>query len=98
MTTRVGLALSAVIGLESDILTRVFIFIPCNTYSLFYGLTTEQLQILWLGAAVTTPLKVAIAVVVAVTIGMALVRQLTPGQPASEDRLQDNQLQNAIGF
>ena len=88
--TKVGLVFSTVIGLESDILTRVFIFIPCDTYRLFYGLNTEQLQILWLGAGVTTPLKVAIAVIVAVTIGTALSRQLRTQPSRPEDQLNNH--------
>ncbi len=46
-----GLALSAFVGLEADVLFRVFLFVPCQTYSLFYGYDTATLQMIWSGAA-----------------------------------------------
>lgn len=68
-----ALGLATVIGLESDVLLRVFIFVPCMTFSLFYGLTIEQLQILWLGAGVITPFKVLLAVILGLTIGQKII-------------------------
>lgn len=72
----IGLFFATVIGLESDVLFRVFILVPCQTYWLFYGLSVEGLQILWWGAGFVTPLKVLMAVVVGLTIGFSLIRFL----------------------
>lgn len=70
----VKLIFCTVIGLESDILTRVFLLVPGQTYWLFYGFSPADLQILWLGAGIITPIKVLIAVVVMMTIGYQLLR------------------------
>jgi hypothetical protein len=70
------LALAVVIGLESDILYRVFVLVPCQAYSLFYGWTPADLQLLWLGAGLVTPVKVAISALVTFAIGLPLLRAL----------------------
>ncbi len=64
----------SVIGLESDILLRIFILIPGHTYWIFYGLTPNMLQLMWAVAGFITPLKVLIASIVVVIIGLALLR------------------------
>ncbi len=71
-----NLVFCAVIGLESDILTRVFILVPGQTYWLFYGFTPEDLQLIWLGAGIITPIKVILAVIVMVTVGYQILRAL----------------------
>lgn len=75
----------SMIGLEVDILLRVFILVPGQTYWLFYGLTLPQLQLLWLSAGLITPTKVALAAIFTVTIGYSLL-QLLPrvGVPLTE--------------
>lgn len=70
------LLFSGIIGLESDILLRIFILIPGQTYWFFYGLTPSQLQMLWLAAAFITPIKVAMATIVCIILGMALKEQV----------------------
>ncbi len=70
------LALSALIGLEADILFRIIVLIPGQTYRLFYNLSVDELTPMWLGAAVITPIKVAISILVTVTIGPALIRTI----------------------
>ncbi|MFX1540874.1 MAG: hypothetical protein ACFFBX_08870 [Promethearchaeota archaeon] len=65
-----------IIGLEADILFRVFILVPGQTYWLFYGWTVEVLQILWLTAGIITPTKVALATLFTVTIGFSLLQIL----------------------
>jgi hypothetical protein len=70
------LALSALIGLEADILFRIIVFVPGQTYRLFYDLGAEELTLVWLGAAVITPLKVAMSILVTVTVGPALIRTI----------------------
>jgi hypothetical protein len=68
------LVLGAVIGLESDILVRIFILIPCQTYWFFYGLSVEALQLIWIGAGFITPLKVILSAVATVTISRPLMK------------------------
>ncbi|MHA2425755.1 MAG: hypothetical protein ACXAEF_13270 [Candidatus Thorarchaeota archaeon] len=70
-----GLLFATIIGLESDILLRVFILVPGQTYSSFYGMTPEMLHGLWLAAGILTPLKVAIAAIIAILVGLPIIRQ-----------------------
>jgi hypothetical protein len=73
--TLLGLLFATIIGLESDILLRVFILVPGQTYWFFYGFNAEVLQAIWLAAGILTPLKVAIATIIAVLVGLPLLRQ-----------------------
>ena len=57
-----NLAISTFIGLEADILFRIFLLIPLQTYHLFYGLTTEAMKSIWVGAALVTPIQVGISI------------------------------------
>jgi hypothetical protein len=70
------LLFAAIIGLEADILFRVFLLIPGQTYWLFYSLTPEALYWMWLTAGIITPAKVAIGTVFTITIGYSLLRLL----------------------
>ena len=65
-----------IIGLESDILLRIFILIPGHTYWFFYQMTPDALQFLWLGAGIVTAIKVSLAAVMTVTVGLSLLRLL----------------------
>ncbi|MGQ9624931.1 MAG: hypothetical protein ACUVT9_06130 [Candidatus Bathycorpusculaceae bacterium] len=67
------LALSAFIGLEADVLFRIFIFVPCQTYRLFYGYDVRVLQVIWAVGAVETPIKAALSMVVTVLIGPPII-------------------------
>jgi len=67
------LAFYAFIGLEADVLFRVFLFIPCQTYRLFF-FTTEDLQFIWLVGALVTPIQVAISVAFTSTIGAQMTK------------------------
>ncbi|MEM3153664.1 MAG: hypothetical protein QW629_03015, partial [Candidatus Bathyarchaeia archaeon] len=49
------LVLSVFIGLEADVLFRIFIFVPCQTYNLFYGYEVAELKAIWTLGAVETP-------------------------------------------
>jgi len=71
-----ALALSAFIGLEADILFRIFIFIPCQTYQLFYSFTVEALQLIWLTAAFVTPVQVAMSALATVILGPPVIKAL----------------------
>lgn len=70
------LAVVAFVGLEADVLFRIFVFIPGQTYRLFYGFDVETLQVIWGGAAVITPIKVALSTIATVIIGHPLIRAL----------------------
>jgi hypothetical protein len=70
-------ALCALIGLEADILFRIFVFIPGQTYRLFYGFTPEILGVIWAASALVTPIQVGIAILMTVFIGPMLVRTLS---------------------
>jgi hypothetical protein len=57
--TRIAVALGAMIGLEADILYRIFVLVPLGGYSLFYGFTPELLAMIWsVPAPLITPIKV----------------------------------------
>ncbi|MFX1475291.1 MAG: hypothetical protein ACFFCO_07440 [Promethearchaeota archaeon] len=62
------------IALESDILLRIFILIPGQTYWLFYQMTPDALQLLWLGAGIVTAIKVTLASIMTVSVGLSLLR------------------------
>jgi len=67
------LALSAFIGLEADVLFRIFIFIPCQTYQLFYGYDVNALQAIWVLGAVETSTKAALSTIMTVIIGLPII-------------------------
>lgn len=68
------LAFYAFIGLEADILFRIFLFIPCQTYRLLFFFTVEELQFIWLAGAVITPIQVAISAIFASIMGVPLMK------------------------
>lgn len=68
------LALCSFIGLEMDVLFRIFILVPCQTFHLFYGWNTEILHSIWVAGACITPVKVAIATLFTGIIGPPLIR------------------------
>ena len=71
------LALASLVGLEADILFRIFILIPCQGYSIFYGLTPEVLVAIWtIPAPLITPLKVTISTIFTVILVPKLVKQV----------------------
>jgi hypothetical protein len=80
------LPISAFIGLEADILFRIFLFIPCRTYQSIYGFNVETVQLIWVAGAVITPIQVVISVLATLTLGIPLIKALkktkffNPGQ------------------
>jgi hypothetical protein len=70
------LAVSAFIGLEADVLFRIFVFVPCQTYQLFYGFGVETLRLIWIVGAVGTPIKAALSTLFTVVVGQPLVKTL----------------------
>lgn len=71
-------ALSAFLGLEADVLLRIFIFVPLQTYRLFYGLTPEALAAIWAAPApIITPFKVLLSTLTAALVGPRVKRYLS---------------------
>lgn len=63
---KIAVIVSTFIGLESDILFRIFVLIPGRGYNLFYGFTTEMLVMIWsIPAPIITPIKVIISIFLA---------------------------------
>lgn len=65
-------SLSAFIGLESDVLFRIFLFIPVGTYQSIYGLPEEILVSIWVAGALITPIKVGVSTLLTTFIGPRL--------------------------
>lgn len=71
------LAICTFLGLEADILLRIFILVPCHAYQFFYGLTPEALASIWAAPApIITPIKVALSILATVTVCPPLIRIL----------------------
>jgi len=68
------LSIAAFVGLEADILFRIFILVPCQTYRLFYGFSIETLQAIWTSAAFITPIQVLISLIVTTIISPRLLQ------------------------
>jgi hypothetical protein len=58
---RLAFAFSALIGLEADILFRIFLFVPLGTWSWLLQFPLEFVQMVWVVSAAVTPVQVAIA-------------------------------------
>lgn len=70
-------AVSAFIGLEADVLFRISILIPGQTYQFFYGLTPEALVAIWtVPAPLITPFKVLLSTFFATLIVPQIMRIL----------------------
>ncbi|MFW9768612.1 MAG: hypothetical protein ACFFF9_13970 [Candidatus Thorarchaeota archaeon] len=70
------LLFSTVIALETDILFRVLVLVPGQVYWFIYGWTPSYLAFIWSAAGFITPIKVAVAAFVSVTLGLQLLRSL----------------------
>ena len=70
------IALSSIVGLEADILFRIFVLIPLQTYRFFYNIGLDTLIPLWIEAAAITPIKVGISVLFSITIRLPLIKIL----------------------
>lgn len=73
------LAVAAFVGLEADVLFRIFILVPSQGYRLFYVWDVDFLRSVWTAGAVITPLKVALSTVATVVVGHPLVKALRKG-------------------
>ena len=61
-------ALCTFIGLEADVLFRIFILVPCQTYRLIYALEVSTLQWWWAAGAIETSVKAALSTLVSTMI------------------------------
>jgi hypothetical protein len=66
-------AVCTFIGLEADVLFRIFILIPCQTYWIFFGLDVSALQPIWAVGAVETSTKVALSTLVSMLVTPAII-------------------------
>jgi hypothetical protein len=67
-------ALSTFIGLEADVLFRIFVLVPCQTYSSIYGLGITELQFWWTLGAVETSVKAALSTLINSLVVPAVLR------------------------
>lgn len=78
---------SAFIGLEADILFRILLFIPGQTFKLFYDFNVTILQLIWIESAIATPIKVAMSILVTAIVGpriIVIIKQLTGNKGITE--------------
>jgi hypothetical protein len=72
-----AVAICAFIGLEADVLFRIFVFIPCQTYRLlYYDLNVEALRSIWVLGAVETSIKATMSTIVTAIIGPPLIKAI----------------------
>ena len=82
-------ALYTFLGLEADVLFRIFVLVPCQAYSIFYGLTPEALVFVWsVPAPIITPIKIAFSSALSLFLVPAILRTL---QTRDSIRIQVNQ-------
>ena len=75
--------LSAFIGLEADVLFRIFVFVPGQTYRLFYDYSVETLRLIWVEGAAETPIKVALSTLITAVIGPPIIKAVRKIWPLS---------------
>jgi len=79
-------ALGTFIGLEADVLFRIFILVPCQTYKIIYALDVSTLQLWWAVGAVETSTKAALSTLVSVMVTPSILRAVRKmGLALSED-------------
>ena len=69
------LFLTSFIGIEADVLWRIFLFIPLEFYKAL-GFSEEALPVIWIAGAFETPVETAISVVVTLTVGLPLLKAI----------------------
>jgi len=68
------LAIAAFAGLEADVLFRIILLVPGQTYKLFFDV--KALQLVWGSGAIITPIKAVISSIATVAIGQPLIKSL----------------------
>ena len=79
------LALSTFIGLEADVLFRIFIFVPCQMYWIYYGFTEETLYSIWAVGAVETPIKAGISTLITLILVPSIIKAVGKSISQFED-------------
>ncbi|MFP3985581.1 MAG: hypothetical protein ACLFU9_06420 [Candidatus Bathyarchaeia archaeon] len=69
------LAIAAFVGIEADVLTRIFIFVPLNFYE-FMGVPSVFLPEIFVLGAFQTPIEAVFSVLATVIIGVPLIDHL----------------------
>ncbi|MDH5459781.1 MAG: hypothetical protein OEY95_04825 [Candidatus Bathyarchaeota archaeon] len=67
-------ALCTFIGLEADVLFRIFILVPCQTYQIIYALDVSELQLWWAIGAVETSTKAALSTLVTMMVASPIIK------------------------
>ena len=67
-------ALCTFIGLEADVLFRIFILVPCQTYHIIYSLDVSELQLWWAAGAVETSTKAALSTLISVMVTPSIIK------------------------
>ena len=67
-------ALCTFIGLEADVLFRIFILVPCQTYQIIYALDVSKLQLWWAIGAVETSTKAALSTLVTMMVAPSIIK------------------------
>ncbi len=57
------LLICTLVCLEADILFRIFLFVPLETYQIFYGFSLEVMRAIWMAGALITPIQVGLALI-----------------------------------
>ena len=70
------LAVTAFVGLEADVLFRIFLLVPMQGYMFFYGWDAAFFHSIWTAGAILTPKKVTLSIIATVIIGQPLLRVL----------------------
>ena len=79
-----AIVLSTFIGLEADVLFRIFVLVPGQTYRLFYGFSVETLRLIWVEGAAETPVKVALSTLVTAIIGPPIIKAARKMWPSAD--------------
>jgi len=66
------LPLSTFIGLEADVLFRIFILIPCHTYRIL-DFDVGELQFIWALGAIETSTKAALSTAITTIVGLPII-------------------------
>ncbi|MDI6905582.1 MAG: hypothetical protein QMD13_08910 [Candidatus Bathyarchaeia archaeon] len=67
-------ALCTFIGLEADVLFRIFILVPCQTYQIIYTWNVAILQEIWKVGAVETSTKAALSILVNTMVTPSIIK------------------------
>ncbi len=91
------IAFAAIIGLEADVLFRVFVLVPGQTYWFFYGFTVADLQYIWMSAGIITPIKVLLSSIATIMITKAVLLNISDSY-YDEQVLENSETQDSSVF